>query len=61
MLLVSTPVGVIWGVVEAYRFKPVLALLMCALLSIISAFIWLTVRTVQREQQTQHTRNLDPR
>jgi hypothetical protein len=53
ILLVSTPVGVVWGVIEAWRFKPVLALLMCALLSVISAFIWMTVRTIRREQQSK--------
>ncbi len=50
MLLVTTPIGVVWGVVEAYRFKPVLALLMCLLLGVISAFMWYTVRTIRREQ-----------
>ncbi len=55
ILLVSTPIGVVWGVVEAWRFKPVLALLMCALLSIVSAFIWLTVRTIRREQQNERS------
>ncbi|MGE0114704.1 MAG: hypothetical protein AB7T07_07450 [Steroidobacteraceae bacterium] len=54
ILLVSTPIGVVWGVVEAYRFKPTLAALMCLLLSVISAFIWYTVRTVRREQQHGH-------
>jgi uncharacterized membrane protein YqjE len=53
ILLFSTPVGVVWGVVEAYRFKPVLALLMSLLLGIISAFMWYTVRTVRREQREQ--------
>lgn len=53
ILLVSTPIGVVWGVVEAYRFKPVLAVLMCLLLSVISAFIWYTVRTVRREQRRE--------
>lgn len=51
ILLVSTPIGVIWGVVEAYRFKPVLAVLMTLLLGVISAFMWLTVRTIRREQR----------
>ena len=55
MLLVTTPIGVAWGVVEAYRFKPILAVLMCLLLGIVSAFMWLTVRTIRRErQQSNH-------
>lgn len=52
ILLVSTPIGVVWGVIEAYRFRPVLALLMCLLLSVISAFMWHTVRVVRRESQS---------
>jgi hypothetical protein len=53
ILLVSTPIGVIWGIVEAYRFRPVLALLMSVLIAVISAFMWLTVRTIRREQREQ--------
>ena len=53
ILLVSTPVGVIWGVIEAYRFRPVLALLMALLLCVISAFMWLTLRVVRREQREE--------
>ena len=53
ILLVSTPIGVAWGVVEAYRFRPVLALLMSLLLGVISAFMWYTVRAVRREQHEQ--------
>ncbi len=58
MLLVTTPIGVVWGVVEAYRFKPVLALLMCLLLGVISAFMWYTVRTIRREQQREQANTL---
>jgi hypothetical protein len=53
ILLLSTPIGVAWGIVEAYRFKPVLALLMSLLIGVISAFMWYTVRTVRREQREQ--------
>jgi uncharacterized membrane protein YraQ (UPF0718 family) len=58
ILLVSTPIGVIWGIVEAYRFRPVLALLMSVLIGVISAFMWLTVRTIRREQRTNGNREL---
>ncbi len=58
MLLVTTPIGVVWGVVEAYRFKPALALLMCLLLGVISAFMWYTVRTIRREQQREQANTL---
>lgn len=51
ILLVSTPIGVVWGVIEAYRFHAWLAGLMVLLLTVISAFMWLTVRTIRREQR----------
>jgi len=53
ILLVSTPIGVLWGIVEAYRFRPVLALLMSILIGVISAFMWYTVSTIRREQRKQ--------
>jgi hypothetical protein len=49
ILLVSTPVGVAWGIVEAYRFHPWLAGLMAVLLSVITAFMWMTIRIIRRE------------
>ena len=51
ILLVMTPIGVGWGLIEAWRFRPILALLMALLLGVISVFIWLTVRTIRRERQ----------
>ena len=50
MLLVMTPIGVGWGLVEAWRFHPVLAALMALLLGVISLFIWITVRTIRKER-----------
>jgi hypothetical protein len=50
MLLVMTPIGVVWGLVEAWRFSPLLAMLMGFLLGVISLFIWMTVRTIRRER-----------
>jgi hypothetical protein len=51
MLLVMTPIGVGWGLVEAWRFRPILAMLMALLLGVISLFIWLTVRTIRKERE----------
>jgi hypothetical protein len=51
MLLVMTPIGVGWGLVEAWRFRPILAMLMGLLLGVISLFVWLTVRTVRNERR----------
>ena len=50
LLLVMTPIGVGWGLVEAWRFRPILAMLMALLLAVITLFIWLTVRTIRKER-----------
>jgi hypothetical protein len=52
MLLVLTPIGVAWGVVEAWRFHPALAFLMVLLLSVISLFMWMTVRRIRAERDS---------
>jgi len=53
LLLVSTPIGVVWGVVEAYRFHPWLAGLMALLLSIVGGFIAYTVQVIRRERKAE--------
>jgi hypothetical protein len=50
MLLVLTPIGVIWGLIEAARFHWWLAVLMGALLSVISLFMWMTVKRIRAER-----------
>lgn len=49
LLIVTTPVGVAWGIVEAYRFGPLLAALMALLIAVLTAFLWMTVRVIRRE------------
>jgi predicted outer membrane lipoprotein len=49
ILLVSTPVGVAWGIVEASRFHWWLGLLMAALIGVLGAFTWMTVRRIRTE------------
>jgi hypothetical protein len=51
LLLTITPIGVAWGLVEAWRFRPILAVLMAVLLSVISLFIWMTVRKIREERE----------
>jgi hypothetical protein len=51
LLLVMTPVGVAWGLVEAARFHPALAFLMSLLIGVISLFTWLTVRRIRAERE----------
>ena len=50
ILLVITPVGVIWGLIEAGRFHWWLAVLMGALLTVISLFMWITVKRIRAER-----------
>lgn len=51
ILLVSTPIGVVFGLREAWRLAgPGMAVLMALLLGIVSAFIWMTVRTIRKER-----------
>lgn len=49
MLLVTTPIGVGWGIVEAGRFHWWLAVLMTLLVAVIAAFFWMTVARVRRD------------
>lgn len=51
ILLVSTPIGVLFGLREAWRLAgPGMAVLMALLLAVVSGFVWMTVRTIRREQ-----------
>jgi len=45
-----TPIGVGWGLLEAWRFHWWLAALMAALLGVISLFAWLTVRRIRADR-----------
>ena len=50
LLLVMTPVGVAWGLVEAWRFHWWLAVLMGVLVSVIGMFTWMTIRRIRSER-----------
>ncbi len=55
ILLVATPVGVIFGLREAWRLAgPAMAVLMAMMIAVVGAFIWMTVRTVRRERETNN-------
>lgn len=50
ILLVTTPVGVIFGLREAWRLAgPKMALLMAAMLAVVGALVWWTVRRIRQE------------
>lgn len=53
LLLGMTPIGVGWGLIEAWRFRPILAVLMAGLLSVVSLFIWMTVRRIRAERRAE--------
>jgi hypothetical protein len=51
ILLVSTPIGVVFGLREAWRLAgPGMALLMTAMVSVVGLLVWMTVRTIRRER-----------
>jgi hypothetical protein len=49
LLLVTTPIGVVAGLREAWRFHWWLAVLMAALLAVLGALFFYTWRTIRRE------------
>mgnify|MGYP003447101821 FL=1 len=51
MLLVTTPIGLVFGLREAWRLAgPGMAVLMAAMLGVVGALVWMTVRTIRRER-----------
>lgn len=61
LLLVTTPIGVIWGISVAYRMHAWLGWLMAALIAVISMFIGYTVHVIRREQHQQQTKERSSR
>lgn len=54
ILLVSTPIGVVFGLREAWRLAgPGMAVLMAAMVAVVGGFAWMTVRTIRRERDRQ--------
>lgn len=52
ILLVSTPIGVIFGLREAWRLAgPGMAVLMAAMISVVGGFVWMTVRRIREEKR----------
>jgi hypothetical protein len=51
ILLVTTPIGVVFGLREAWRLAgPKMALLMALMLAVVSGLVWMTVRRIRTEQ-----------
>ena len=51
ILLVSTPIGVAFGLREAWRLAgPAMAVLMAAMVAVVGALVWMTVRRIRQEK-----------
>ena len=54
ILLVSTPIGVVFGLREAWRLAgPGMTVLMAAMLAVVGGFVWMTMRTIRHERDQQ--------
>jgi hypothetical protein len=53
MLLITTPIGLVWGVYEGYRLAGGLVFLMIALISLIGVAMGTVVATVRRERREE--------
>jgi hypothetical protein len=53
MLLITTPIGLVWGVYEGFRLAGGLAFLMIALISLIGVAMATVVATVRREKREE--------
>lgn len=51
LLVVATPIGLALGLIEAWRLSWKLALLMAAMLSVVGAFAWMTIRRIRGESR----------
>jgi hypothetical protein len=50
ILLVTTPLGVVFGLREAWRLAgPKMAVLMALMISVVGALVWWTVRRINEE------------
>ena len=58
LLLVSTPIGVAWGLLEAYRLAGGLVILMAALVGTMSAAAGSVVAIIRRERAAERASGL---
>jgi uncharacterized protein (DUF58 family) len=55
VLLVTTPIGVVWGLLEAYRLAGGLVILMAAMVGTLAAAAGTVVATVRRERLAERS------
>jgi hypothetical protein len=63
LLLVTTPLGVGWGLYEGYRLAGGLVFLMAALISLIGvamATVVVTIRREKKQEEAERKRTLSP-
>ena len=53
LLLVSTPLGVAWGLLEAYRLAGGLVILMAAMIGLLGVAAGTVVATIRRESAAE--------
>ena len=56
LLLVTTPVGVAWGLLEAYRLAGGLVILMAAMIGTLVAAAGTVVAAIRRERKAEQQR-----
>jgi hypothetical protein len=56
ILLVSTPIGVVLGLVEGYRLAGGLVVLMALMLGVVSVAAVTVIGTIRREQRAERDR-----
>ena len=57
MLLVTTPIGLVFGIYEGFRFAGGLVFLMVALIALIGVAMGTVVATVRREKREEQARD----
>jgi hypothetical protein len=58
LLLVTTPLGIVLGLREAWRLAgPKMTLLMVAMLAVVGSLVWWTVVRIRRESAAEHARH----
>jgi hypothetical protein len=55
LLLITTPIGVVWGLLEAYRLAGGLVILMAAMIGTLAAGAGTVVATVRRERTAERS------
>ncbi len=60
MLMVSTPVGMVWGLVEGWRLAGGLVFLMVMMMGVVGVGVASVVRVVRAEQAASRSRSVGP-